>query len=217
MISPYASTNLSISTMCAAMIDPANLPEAVLSGTVKLMVARALPIDEFAQLKAEVLGLIACEAPEHSENYGGVDQYTLFSTVDRMDVPTKVALLTPGQMKFHHADKYPRLATFIGRYPELMTCRIIGLKPGGGVPKHKDGNQVGSYVIGRFHLPILTNDAVEMSIGDELFPLKEGVSYLLNFGLEHWSLNKGATFRYHLIWDLPLLPHVCEQICAGGL
>jgi hypothetical protein len=189
-----------------------SLPQDILAGRIDLLEIRRMPPDEFGPLKAEILKLVQQEKPEVSENYGGVQQWTLFSPVPDMSVPMKKAMATVGKIQFHHADKYPLTAKLLAENPELMTCRIIGVQPGGGVPAHKDANVAGGIVISRFHLPIQTADGIDMELGGKLVKMEEGVVYLFNFGLEHRSLNRSQTTRLHMIWDLPLIPEVCERL-----
>jgi hypothetical protein len=189
---------------------PQSLPGDVRNGKIAL-----LPLgrpSEFNALKADILKLVSQEKPEISENYGGVMQWTLFSPNPDMAVPMKKALQTPGKIMFHHADKYPVVAAFLSKHPELMTCRIIGVGPGGGVPKHKDANMAGGIVTCRFHLPIQTAEGIDMELDGKLVEMKEGMAYLFNFGLEHRSFNRSQTTRLHLIWDLPLIPEVCRRL-----
>jgi hypothetical protein len=85
----------------------------------------------------------------------------------------------------------------------LTRVRLAVLMPGMTIKKHRDYDP--SYIC-RYHIPIITNNAVEFGMEidkkDIIFHMKnDGSIYFFNSGLPHWVSNKGESPRLHLIVD----------------
>ena len=93
----------------------------------------------------------------------------------------------------------------------FVRANLVGLKPGGEITEHTDNNfsLVHSH---RLHLPIITNEEVEFTVGDETINMKEGELYEINNRHLHSVKNAASTNRVHLIMDY-VIPG--EKCCCG--
>jgi hypothetical protein len=93
----------------------------------------------------------------------------------------------------------------------FVRANLVGLKPGGEITEHTDNNfsLVHSH---RLHLPIITNEEVEFTVGDETINMKEGELYEINNRHLHSVRNAASTNRVHLIMDY-VIPG--EKCCCG--
>lgn len=89
-------------------------------------------------------------------------------------------------------------------YDHFVIARALLTKllPNGVIPPHRD--QI-AFILEkghRIHIPIITNDNVSFSVGDETKNLKEGHVYEINNGRTHSVKNESNEERVHLIIDL---------------
>jgi len=107
--------------------------------------------------------------------------------------------------------KYKRLQKKNGKaYP--VRINFVKLDPkGGDIEEHVD-NVFSLSHSHRVHIPIITNDNVDFSIGGEVKNLKEGEIWEVNNRQLHSVVNNGDKFRVHLIvdWAIP-----GERCCCG--
>ena len=54
----------------------------------------------------------------------------------------------------------------------------------------------------RFHVPIISNNLVEFSVGDEIINMKEGECWEINNKRVHKVMNNGTDDRVHLLFDI---------------
>ena len=176
-------------------------------------------IDEefFIELKKECIRLAQSQAASivaedsHITNwtgpFGEAVQFSLFNTSgDFNDTSTDHVLSVEGK-SFKHSKEYPIINQFISAFPGLRNMRLNGMGERSGLSPHEEhivykdinGNRV---VRARFHLPIASNENVEMLIGDRLYRYKEGIIYFFNNGAVHSANNKGSEFRFHLVFDI---------------
>ena len=98
----------------------------------------------------------------------------------------------------------------------VETFRIHSLEAGASIRPHYD---VGfSYELGkvRLHVPIQTNDGVEILLEGEQVKMKEGECWYCNFNLLHEVHNRGEEERVHLIIDCIVDDWVKEVFEKGG-
>jgi len=82
----------------------------------------------------------------------------------------------------------------------IVRMILAKLVAGGTIPKHTDA---GFSLLNchRVHLPIITNDDVIFSVGDEDISMRAGELWEINNGTEHAVENRSAEDRVHLIVD----------------
>ncbi len=82
----------------------------------------------------------------------------------------------------------------------VIRAMIANLLAGAVITPHVDTDP--SFAVGhRIHVPLVTNEDVDFTIGGELFNLKEGVAYEINNLEKHGVHNRSAQDRLHLIFD----------------
>lgn len=171
----------------------------------------------YAELKKECILLAKSQAASkvaestHITNwtgpFGDAVQFSLFNTSgDFKDTSTDHILSVEGK-SFHYPEEYPTINQFILAFPGLRNMRLNGMGEKSGLSPHEEhivykdtyGNRI---IRARFHLPITTNENVEMLIGDKLYRYEEGIVYFFNNGAVHSANNKGAEYRFHLVFDI---------------
>ena len=93
----------------------------------------------------------------------------------------------------------------------FVRATLVMLKAGCGIAAHQDLNFSLTHSH-RVHLPIITNDDVQFTVGSETINLREGELFEINNRRMHSVDNKGSADRVHLILDF-VLPG--EQCCCG--
>lgn len=83
----------------------------------------------------------------------------------------------------------------------LLSVRLLKLSAGSVIKEHKDAELFFESGLARFHIPVITNDAVEFYLQGERIHLEEGECWYCNFNLPHSLANKGKTDRIHLVID----------------
>ena len=84
---------------------------------------------------------------------------------------------------------------------EKESVRFMLLGAGAKIREHRDyfiGIEEGSI---RLHLPVITNDAVEFYLDNELIEMHTGELWYLDFYQKHRVENNGTTDRIHLVID----------------
>lgn len=83
----------------------------------------------------------------------------------------------------------------------VETFRIHTLDPGASIKEHRDVGY--SFERGkiRLHIPIYTNDKVEMIVDKKIVPMQEGECWYCNFDLAHEVKNNSEFHRTHIILD----------------
>ncbi len=88
-------------------------------------------------------------------------------------------------------------------YPKngvVIRAMIANLVAGGKIVPHIDTDP--SFAVGhRIHVPLITNDLVDFSVGGENFHLKEGIAYEINNLEMHGVRNRSDQDRLHFIFD----------------
>lgn len=83
----------------------------------------------------------------------------------------------------------------------LLSVRLLKLSAGSVIKEHKDAELFFESGLARFHIPVITNNAVEFYLQGERIHLEEGECWYCNFNLRHSLANKGETDRIHLVID----------------
>lgn len=84
---------------------------------------------------------------------------------------------------------------------KLETFRIHTLDAGASIKKHRDMGYSFEHGKVRLHIPVMTNDDVEMLVKNKLIPMKEGECWYCNFHLNHEVKNNSDKPRVHIIID----------------
>ena len=97
--------------------------------------------------------------------------------------------------------------------------RFVSLEPGERVLWHYDRTTIDPRTnvkkhrprIGRFHIPIHTNDDVTMNICGTICRWEEGQLYYADFGFPHMLENRSRQTRHHLVLDLLVRDNLLER------
>lgn len=112
-----------------------------------------------------------------------------------------------------HFDDSPKGIELFDEYGMgyFVRANLVRLKPGGVITEHTDNNfsLVHSH---RIHLPIVSNEEVGFTVGNETIHMKEGELWEINNRRLHSVRNDGPTERIHLILDY-VIPG--EKCCCG--
>lgn len=84
---------------------------------------------------------------------------------------------------------------------EKLSVRLMKLNAGAVIKEHTDYEMSFEDGEARFHIPIITNNAVDFFIEDEKILMKEGECWYLNLSLKHHVHNLGDVNRIHLVID----------------
>jgi len=93
----------------------------------------------------------------------------------------------------------------------FIRANLVRMKAGGVITEHTDNNFSLSHSH-RVHLPIISNDRVLFTVGNETINLKAGQLVEINNRRPHSVSNAGSEYRVHLILDY-VLPG--EKCCCG--
>ncbi len=82
----------------------------------------------------------------------------------------------------------------------VVRALLVRLKPRGVIPPHID---TGHSLLNcrRIHIPVLSTEGVEFTVGGERRVMKEGELWEINNAREHSVVNRGDKERVHLIID----------------
>lgn len=167
-------------------------------------------VDEALQIRGSARASEVTD-PEHVTNwtkpYGTALQFSLKNrTGDLQDFSADHNGRLDGK-RFHHADRFPTLAAFVGSLPGAINMRLNVMGPSSGLSPHeedvvfRDGKGGVDYKV-RFHLPLVTNDDVWMLLDGDCFRFTPPYIYYFNNGCIHASQNLGSEERMHLVWDM---------------
>lgn len=82
----------------------------------------------------------------------------------------------------------------------VIRAMVAKLVAGGFIAPHEDAHPSFS-VAHRVHVPLITNDKVDFTIGGEVFNLKEGLAYEVSNLDTHSVHNRSSEDRVHFIFD----------------
>ncbi len=98
----------------------------------------------------------------------------------------------------------------------IETFRVHSLDAGAAIKKHHDSGYSFEQGKIRLHIPIYTNDKVEILLNDEPVKMKEGECWYCNFNIAHEVKNNGNEPRMHLILDCMVNDWVKGVFEEGG-
>jgi hypothetical protein len=181
----------------------------------------------FVRLRNECVDLCRSQRPsqvgdpKHITHWAGpqgrVLQFSLMNATGRYDDASTDHNQSCRGKHFHDPDKYPVLAKFLSAFPHCINFRLIVLGPGAALSPHKEHVcfKTQNGLIGmrlRLHLPLVTNEAAEMTLEGQVYHFPERQILLFNHGCVHSARNGGNTDRLHLVWDLLLTLPVAELL-----
>ncbi len=145
-------------------------------------------------------------ATNWTKPFGKAVQYSLLNTSGRLDDFSTDHDSSVENKRFHYAEEFPALDAFIRTFTYATNMRLNGMGAGSGLSPHEEHTvhyESGTaYIRARFHLPIVTNESVNMQLEDELYHFEAGSIYYFNNGCIHAARNMGESIRYHLVWDM---------------
>ena len=83
----------------------------------------------------------------------------------------------------------------------LMTVRLLNLKAGSIIKKHKDIGLCFEQGEARLHFPIFTNSSVRFMVDEQIVDMHEGECWYINANRLHEVANYGTADRVHLVID----------------
>ncbi len=198
-------------------------------GGIRCLRRFRLEPDYFAQLRADIERLCRTEQgsdatqPGHITYWtrprGTVTQFSLLNMTGRYDDYSTDHNLSCLRKSFHGQAAYPVLAGFVSAFPHAVNFQVNVMGPGAQLGAHEENliirtrnGKVGSRL--RFHLPVVTNPASEITLDGWVFSLSAGTIYLINHGCVHTAHNGGSQSRIHLVFDLLLTRAVFD--CLFG-
>ena len=185
-----------------------------------------------ASLAADTLILCRSERPSDvglpghithwTRPHGEVLQFSLLNASGRYDDFSTDHNFSCFGKRFRDGPRYPSLALLVNELPHLVNFRINVLGPGAGLAPHEEHvlfrSQAGAIAIrARFHLPIVTNTAAELTLDGDVYHLEAGAVYFVNHGCVHDATNRGERPRVHLVWDMLLTREAYDAMFEGAL
>jgi len=187
--------------------------------------------DFFDHLRSECVELYRSQQPsevgdpKHITHWvrptGSVVQFSLLNGSGRYDDTSLDHNQSCRGKHFHHRDMYPMLARFLSAFPHSINFRLNVLGPKASLSAHKEhvcfrarNGSVGLRL--RFHMPVVTNEAAEISLEDHVYRFPEGRVIFFNQGCVHGARNGGETDRLHLVWDMLLTRSTGELMFGDG-
>lgn len=117
--------------------------------------------------------------------------------------------------KFHFANEYPAIASFIKKFPYAIVGNISGLLPKTKLLPHSESMRINwkdkPSILMRFHLPLIVNEGSYFWFQGKSYFLEPGWVYLFNGATVHSAVNNSDMSRYVLILDC-LASHALNQV-----
>jgi hypothetical protein len=190
---------------------------------------RKISNHDISQLKEQILRLTDDEWDEESwrQKHYDVHKHThTISLIFDRDFRHKNPTVLPRYEQFQ--DNLAPIITKINAfYNQMLKYKKLKKKNGSGyiiriniVKLDASGGDISPHVDNlftlshshRIHIPIITNDSVNFSIGNEIKNLKQGEIWEVNNRQMHSVVNDGKDYRVHIIidWVIP-----GERCCCG--
>jgi hypothetical protein len=96
----------------------------------------------------------------------------------------------------------------------IETFRVHTLDAGASIQRHRDTCYSFEHGKVRLHIPVQTNEDVEITVEDKRIPMQPGECWYCNFHLEHEVKNNSNQSRVHIIIDCIVndwLTYIFEQ------
>jgi mannose-6-phosphate isomerase-like protein (cupin superfamily) len=101
-----------------------------------------------------------------------------------------------------HLSAFPEIKKLLNSLNcPLLSARLLNLKAGSAIKKHRDFELSFENGEARLHFPIVTNKRVSFCLNDEFIEMKPGECWYINANLPHHAINEGHTDRIHLVID----------------
>lgn len=113
---------------------------------------------------------------------------------------TTFGLYAFGQKETANCALCPDTTALIKTVPGLVTAGFSRLAPGAHIKPHVGYDEYSRYVL-RLHLPLETNAACAIRVGNKTRIWEEGRSLVFCDAIEHEAWNRGATTRTILLLD----------------
>ncbi|MBC8754536.1 aspartyl/asparaginyl beta-hydroxylase domain-containing protein [Kordia sp. YSTF-M3] len=98
----------------------------------------------------------------------------------------------------------------------VETFRIHTLDAGAAIQKHTDSGYSFEQGKVRLHIPVYTNDKVEILLNDEPVVMQEGECWYCNFNIHHEVKNNSDQPRAHIILDCMVNDWLTGVFAEGG-
>lgn len=138
------------------------------------------------------------------------DYYDIYNPSVTLETLWSIELISPRRVsdtefEFNpneNLKKCPHLLSIFNTFQcSVETFRIHALDAGAGIRPHRDNGFSLEHGKVRIHVPIKTNDKVEILLEGEPVKMKEGECWYCNFHIKHEVHNRGDEERVHLIID----------------
>lgn len=131
-------------------------------------------------------------------------------------------IVTPGASTQYQdtvfLQKSPYLQEILSSFKcPLRTVRLLKLDAGAVIKEHRDMELCFEKGEVRFHIPVLTDPALEFYLDGERMQVKEGECWYMNFNLPHSIHNKSTINRVHLVIDAEVNDWVKEWFGRSDL
>lgn len=99
-------------------------------------------------------------------------------------------------------ERCPSIRALVGSlHCPVMSVRLLNLKKGAAIRRHRDRELSFEQGEARLHIPVYTNPEVEFYVEDNRVIMEEGTCWYINANLPHQVMNRGTTDRIHLVMD----------------
>lgn len=163
------------------------------------------------------------EAHKHTQSIGLVYDYDFRHENPTVLPPMKLFAPAIRIILAKVADYYevqPAATNLLGQPGRgyFIRANLVRLNPGGEITAHQDMNFSLAHSH-RVHIPVVTNDDVFFTVGNQTINLKEGDIVEINNRRMHSVRNDGDDGRVHLIldWVTPNEPCCCSAIVHPGI
>lgn len=142
--------------------------------------------------------------------FSKVDYYDIYNPSVQLETLWSINLIIPiaddeKGFVFHPTENLKKclylLSVFQAFQCSVETFRIHALDSGASIMPHRDAGYSFEHGKVRLHIPIKTNDKVEILLEGHPVKMKEGECWYCNFDVVHEVHNKGQEPRIHLIID----------------
>jgi len=171
-------------------------------------------------------------------SYGRTASYSLIAASGNSSDTSDLLTFDTRKKKFVHADRYPAIDQLMRLFPDTTNYRInilhendagseeaarfesSGFSPHRAFILHEvrdtTTGEMKTALRMKFHMPIVTNDDVDMHQMDRTYAFHKGEIYFFTNGCAHSVENRGNGPRIHLIWDMLLTEDTWDRSFGDG-
>jgi hypothetical protein len=192
------------------------------STTILMIKYLQLPFQfDVAAMQAEVKALTQAEWPLHyqTKHYDGEWSALALRSIDGSVENILISPLDNAPYKDTELlQRSPYLQTVLQTIQcPLLAVRLQKLGAGAIIKEHTDGGLCVEEGLLRLHIPVVTNDEVELLLEGEQMKIKEGECWYMNFNLPHSLNNRSAVDRIHLVIDAVVNEWVTELFNSASV